>query len=89
MAEKFLEYKVRPLVRSNDVIYYGNMSDEFVVRFTVLDSDKAGDITVSKKIRIDLVKSADREKAVKTSEKEGFYEAMDLGFVWLNRHLNK
>lgn len=89
MAEKFLEYKGRPLVRSNDVIYYGNMSDEFVVRFTVLDSDKAGDITVSKKIRIDLVKSADREKAVKTSEKEGFYEAMDLGFVWLNRHLNK
>lgn len=89
MAEKFLEYKGRPLVRSNDVIYYGNMNDEFVVRFTVLDSDKAGDITVSKKIRIDLVKSADREKAVKTSEKEGFYEAMDLGFVWLNRHLNK
>lgn len=89
MAEKFLEYKGRPLVRSNDVIYYGNMNDEFVVRFTVLDSDKAGDITVSKKIRIDLVKSADREKAIKTSEKEGFYEAMDLGFVWLNRHLNK
>ena len=89
MAEKFLEYKGRPLVRSNDVIYYGNMNDEFVVRFTVLDSDKAGDITVSKKIRIDLVKSADREKAFKTSEKEGFYEAMDLGFVWLNRHLNK
>lgn len=89
MAEKFLEYKGRPLVRSNDVIYYGNMSDEFVVRFTVLDSDKAGDITVSKKIRIDLVKSTDREKAIKTSEKEGFYEAMDLGFVWLNRHLNK
>ena len=59
MAEKFLEYKGRPLVRSNDVIYYGNMNDEFVVRFTVLDSDKAGDITVSKKIRIDLVKSAD------------------------------
>ena len=89
MAEKFLEYKGRPLVRSNDVIYYGDMNDEFVVRFTVLDSDKAGDITVSKKIRIDLVKSADREKAIKTSEKEGFYEAMDLGFVWLNRHLNK
>lgn len=89
MAEKFLEYKGRPLVRSNDVIYYGNMNDEFVVRFTVLDSDKAGDITVSKKIRIDLVKSTDREKAIKTSEKEGFYEAMDLGFVWLNRHLNK
>ena len=89
MAEKFLEYKGRPLVRSNDVIYYGNMNDEFVVRFTVLDSEKVSDIKVSKKIRIDLVKSADREKAVKTSEKEGFYEAMDLGFVWLNRHLNK
>lgn len=89
MAEKFLEYKGRPLVRSNDVIYYGNMNDEFVVRFTVLDSEKVSDIKVSKKIRIDLVKSADREKAIKTSEKEGFYEAMDLGFVWLNRHLNK
>lgn len=89
MAEKFLEYKGKPLVRSNDVVYYGDMNDEYVIRFTVLDSQSAGDIKLSKRIKIDLVKSTNREIAVKSSEKNGFYEAMDLGHIWLNRHIGK
>lgn len=89
MADKFLEYKGKPLVRSNDVVYYGDMNDEYVIRFTVLDSVGAGDIKLSKRIKIDLVKSTDRQTAVKSSEKNGFYEAMDLGYVWLNRHIKK
>ena len=89
MADKFLEYKGKPLVRSNDVVYYGDMNDEYVIRFTVLDSVGAGDIKLSKRIKIDLVKSTDHQTAVKSSEKNGFYEAMDLGYVWLNRHIKK
>ncbi len=90
MAEgKFLEYKGRPLVRSGDVIYYGNMNDEFAVRFTVLDADKSGDIKLSKEIKIELIETAERDKAVKSSVKNGFFEAMDLGYVWLERALKK
>ena len=89
MAEKFLEYKGRPLVCSGNVIYYGNMNEEFVVRFTVLDSSDVGDIKLSKNIKIELVKSAERDNATKTSEKNGFFEAMDLGYVWLERALKK
>lgn len=86
---KFLEYKGRPLVRCGDTVYYGNMSDEFAIRFKILDADKAGDIKLSHQISIELINTAERDKAVKSSVKNGFYDAMDLGYVWLERALKK
>ena len=37
MAEKndFLMYKGKPLVRNGDTIYYGNMSDDFVIMMRI------------------------------------------------------
>ena len=38
--EKFLEYKGKPLVRSGDTIYYGDINDAYVVVLTVKQSEK-------------------------------------------------
>ena len=39
MAEKekqdFLTYKGKPLVRNGDTIYYGNMSDDYVIMMRI------------------------------------------------------
>ena len=88
---EFLEYKGKPLVRKGNDIYYGNMADKYVVKLTVKDSEKDGDIEKSNTILIQLLDtdtSLDPAKRiVKKSEKKGLYNAMDIGSVWLERAL--
>ena len=92
MAE-FLNYKGRPLVRCGDTLYYGNMEDKAVVQLTVKDKEKDGDITTAKKIQVVLLDtdtSLDPIKRIlKKSEKEGLYNAMDIGAIWLERALSE
>ena len=88
MADKFLEYKGKPLVRSGNEIYYGNMSDSYVVKFTILSNDADGE---PNKISVQLLKSdtslSDKERIEKESTKTTMFEALDIGFVWLERKL--
>ncbi len=88
MAEKFLEYKGKPLVRSGNEIYYGDMSDSHVVKFTVLSNDADGE---PNKISVQLLKSdtslSDKDRIEKESTKTTMFEALDIGFVWLERKL--
>ena len=90
MAE-FLNYKGRPLVRCGDTLYYGNMEDKFVIQLTIKDKEPDGDITSTKKILVQLLDtdtSVDPVKRIiKKSEKEGLYNAMDIGAIWLERAL--
>ena len=88
MAEKFLEYKGKPLVRCGNEIYYGNMSESHIVKFTILSCDADGE---PNKIDIALLKSdttlSDKDRVVKKSTKSTMFEALDIGFVWLERTL--
>lgn len=86
-----LSYKGRPLRRKGNLIYYGSMSDKYIVMFQVLATKKVGDLDVATRVGIQLqLTAADlkgRDRVVKKSEKNSFYAAMDLGNVWLERHL--
>lgn len=89
--KEFLNYKGRPLVRSGDILYYGSMEDKFVVMLTVKDKEADGDITKAKKILVQLLDTDTSidplKRVIKKSEKEGLYNAMDIGAVWLERAL--
>ena len=88
---EFLNYKGRPLVRCGDTLYYGNMEDKFVIQLTIKDKEPDGDITSAKKILVQLLDtdtSVDPlKRIIKKSEKEGLYNAMDIGAIWLERAL--
>lgn len=81
----FLTYKGRPLVRKGNTVYYGNMSDTHIVRLTILSS--RNDIADAIKIELMLSDTGldEKDRIKKTSEKHGFYEALDLATVWLER----
>lgn len=87
----FLMYKDKPIVRCGNEIYYGDMTEEYVVRFTVLSTKKAGDNEVPEKVKVQLLKSdiqlKEKDRIVKESTKENFFDALDVGFVWLERQL--
>ena len=93
MSEKndVLTYKGHPLMRKDNLIYYGSMADEYIVMLQILESKKVGDMEVASRVIVQLqltdpaVKSRDR--IVKKSEKDGIYTALDVGCVWLERAL--
>lgn len=93
MSEKneVLMYKGHPLMRKDNLIYYGSMADKYIVMLQVLESKKFEDLDLATKVSVQLqltdpsVKSRDR--IIKKSEKDGFYTALDFGCVWLERAL--
>lgn len=90
MAEQeFLTYKGRPMVRHGDTIYYGDTKEKYVVRFTILSTVKEGNNDVPDKVLVQLVltdpKISEKDRVIKKSEKQGLYNAMDIGAIWLDR----
>ena len=97
MAEKkgtkFLTYKGKPLVRSGNIIYYGNMSDPFVIMIQIISTRKVGEIEIANRVSVQLLNTdpdvRPRERIVKKSEKQGLYQAMDIASIWLDRALSQ
>ena len=95
MPEKqdFLTYKNRPLVRSGNTIYYGNMTDKFVIKMYIKSTKKQDDLDIADKVAVSLVHTDDnmspKDRVIKSSEKSGLYEALDLGAIWLERALSE
>lgn len=91
-ASPFLMYKGRPLVRSGNMLYYGNMSDDYVVMLQILSTKDENDMKMAEKIQVQLVSTDPEvnmmERIVKTSEKIGLYNAMDIGSIWLEKALS-
>ncbi len=92
MAEnKTLTFKGRPLMRKDNIIYFGSMADSHIIMIQILDYKTVGDTEVANKVSIQLqvtdpnVKG--RAQIVKKTEKTGLYTALDLGAVWLERAL--
>ena len=87
-----LEYKGHPLRRKDNLIYFGSMSDKYIIMLQILETKKVKDMDVASKVSVQLqltdpdIKSRDR--VVKKSEKDSLYAAMDVASVWLERALS-
>ena len=86
-----LVYKNHPLRRIDNLIYYGSMADKYIVMFQILESKKEQDMDVATRVSVQLQltdpAARSRDRIVKRSEKDGFYTALDVGSVWLERAL--
>lgn len=92
MAEdKVLTYKGHPLMRKDNLIYYGSMADSHIIMLQILESKKQGDIDIATRVSVQLQltdpAAKSRDRIVKKSEKNGLYAALDVGCVWLERAL--
>ena len=89
--QKVLMYKGRPLMRKDNLIYYGSMADSHIVMLQILDSKKVGDADIATRVSVQLQltdpNARSRDRIVKKSEKDGLYTALDFGCVWLERAL--
>ena len=86
-----LTYKGRPLMRKDNLVYYGSMADSHIVMLQVLETKKVNDTDIATRVSVQLQltdpTARNRDRIVKKSEKDGFYTALDVGCVWLERAL--
>lgn len=86
-----LMYKGRPLVRSKNDIYYGNLSDPYVIFLQILTTKEENGVQVADRIHVTLLSTdttkSPIERMAKQSDKNGLWSALDIGTIWLERAL--
>ncbi len=86
-----LIYKNHPLRRVGNMIYYGSMTEPYIIMMQVKETKKEKDLDVATKVSVELQRTAkdlrSRDRIVKKSEKSSLYEAMDVSAIWLERAL--
>ncbi len=87
----FLTYKGKPLVRKGNSIYYGNMSDPFVILLSIASTHEVHGVKIADKVIVQLLDTNPNinpmEAIVKRSEKNGMWAAIEIGSIWLERAL--
>ena len=86
-------YRGKPLVRQGNFLFYGFPDEKYILCLNILESNKVGDVTVATRV-LAQVQSTDEtlslnERIVKQVEKRNFYDAFDIGAIWLDRELRK
>ena len=93
MAEQneVLMYKGRPLMRKDNLIYYGSMADSHIVMLQILETKAVSGVEIASRVSVQLQltdpAAKSRDRIVKKGEKGGLYTALDFGSVWLERAL--
>ena len=87
-----LEYKGHPLMRKENIIYYGSMSDSHIIMMQILESGEVKGMPVAKRVSVQLQQTAPnirvRDRIVKKTEKDSLWAAMDIASIWLGRALH-
>ena len=72
-ATEGLVYRGHPLRRVDNLIYYGSMADKYIVMMQVLDTAPLKDITLAKRVSIQLQLTdatlRSRDRVVRSTEK--------------------
>ena len=91
--QKELTYKGFPLMRKDKLVYLGSMADPYIVLLQILETKQENGAEIATRISVELQKTDPnvraKDRIEKKSEKEGFYTALDLGCVWLQRALTQ
>jgi len=81
-----LEYKGHPLMRKDNIIYYGS-----IIMMQILDSADMKDLPVAKRVSVQLQQTGanvrNKDRIVKKTEKNSLWSAMDIASIWLDRAL--
>ena len=81
---KYLIYKGKQQVREKNVIVDGDINDKIYLFLMILTEKILEDgKTVPDSILIHVLDT--EEKIIKQGQKNGLYEAMDIGTIWLER----
>ena len=86
-----LTYKGRPLVRCKNDIYYGDLSDPFVIFMQVLTTKEENGVQMADRIHVTLLSTdttkSPIERMKRQRDKNGLWSALEIGCIWLEKAL--
>lgn len=87
----FIVYKNRPMVREDNIVCYGNMDDKYILQLVIMTEKEFKGNTVPDKVVVQIMSTdhslSESQRIVKQDLKDGFYNALELGIIWLERYL--
>ena len=90
--DEILQYKGRPLMRKDNIIYYGSMSDRYIIMMQILETKTVKELPVATRVAVQLQQTSPnvrpKDRIVKKTEKDGLWNAMDIASIWLTRALS-
>ncbi|MDF3005109.1 MAG: hypothetical protein K0S22_1581 [Oscillospiraceae bacterium] len=85
-------FKGKPLVRSGNVLYYGDPSEKYIAMMQVLTNKSFEDVTLSDRVSVQILSTDETlhtsQRVIKRTEKNGLYKALTIATIWLERALN-
>ena len=82
-----LTYKGRPLVRCGNELYYGSMSEPYVIYLQIMTTKKENNVEIADKIHIVLLSTDTAkplpERVARQANKSGLYSALTFGDIML------
>lgn len=83
-----LTYKDKPLQRKGNKIYYGDPKEKYLLLLNIKETKDLEDIKISTSVGVELQDNSGRTlKTIRKAERDGIFEALDLGEYWLNEAL--
>ena len=86
-------YKGKPLVRQGQFVFYGHPDDKAILFMNILETKKSGNRNIATRVLVQIQTTGDsvsfNEKVIKQCEKKSFYDAFEIGLIWLERELKK
>ena len=75
-----MTYNGKPLVRSGNMIYYGNPEDKYVVTFRLEEQTPLEDLQISKRVIIELkTNEGKKSRLIRQAERDGLYKDLITG----------
>lgn len=91
--EKVLNYKGKPLVRQGNFVFYGFPTDKYILFMSILETKKSGNMDIASKVLVQIQSTSEtasfNDKVIKQCEKSSFFDAFEIGTIWLERELKK
>ena len=84
--EEFLEYKGRPLVRKDNDIYYGDLSDKYHVFMMIMaEAPSSKGVDIPAMIMVQLL-AKDSSRPEKQAVSKSLTDALETASAWLDRY---
>lgn len=85
-------FRGKPLVRSGNVLYYGNPAESCIAMLQVLTNKEWKDITLADRVSVQILSTDESlhtsRRILKRTEKNGLYPALNIASIWLERTLS-
>ncbi len=85
-----LMYKGKMIARKDNMIYYGNPEDKYLILMNITESSNVGGYEITSRVTVSLqTNTGGKEKIIKKVEREGMFKALDIAEYWLAEALEE